>query len=50
MTPVRKTKREVVLNLTYAEIENIAYNMGWEPEDADAFWLLALKLKKHGAL
>lgn len=50
MTPGHKAKREVVLNLTYADIETITYTMGWESEDADAFWLLALKLKKHGAL
>ena len=50
MTPVRKAKREAVLNLTFAEIETIAYEMGWEPEDADVFWITALKLKKHGAL
>jgi len=37
-----KARRETVA-LTRAQVERIIYDMGWEPEDADAFWTLATK-------
>ena len=29
--------------LTRDQIERIVYDMGWESEDADSFWLLACR-------
>jgi hypothetical protein len=45
--PRKKRRRKVAL--TYRDVEHITYHMGWDPIDADVFWLMALKLKKHGA-
>jgi hypothetical protein len=38
----RKARRETVA-LTRSQVERIIYDMGWEPEDADAFWKLATR-------
>ncbi|MEA2902777.1 MAG: hypothetical protein QOI12_164 [Alphaproteobacteria bacterium] len=46
----KKTKRlRRTVRLTYQDVGSITYNMGWELEDADAFWRLALKTQKAGA-
>jgi hypothetical protein len=37
-----KARRETVA-LTRSQVERIIYDMGWEPEDADAFWRLATR-------
>ncbi|MCC6946398.1 MAG: hypothetical protein IT539_01390 [Bradyrhizobiaceae bacterium] len=45
MTAVRttgKARRETVA-LTRSQVESIVRDMGWEPEDADAFWSLAVR-------
>lgn len=43
--------RRATVALTRAQVESIAYDMGWEPEDAAAFWQLARReAQKPGCL
>ena len=45
----KRPKRRRTVTLAYRDVERITYDMGWEPIDADAFWLLALERRKAGA-
>ena len=39
--------RRVTVALTRSQVESILYDMGWEPEDAAAFWQLARRESRN---
>ncbi len=44
MTPsLRQQARRETVALTRQQVETICYEMGWEPEDAEAFWKFACR-------
>jgi hypothetical protein len=46
MTSSTKLRRCEAVKLTRKQVEQITYDMGWESEDADAFWELARRETK----